>query len=185
MTKVPYVHSGYDRIKDDDYKTVDKRCIYGFLEHFKPEGLCVDVCAPSGSGIVDTLLEKGYEAVGLDDAFRDGFEADWIITNPPYKRPMVDEIIYRQIARIGKGEVKAVACLLRSNFSYAKSRQTMFRYNRYYYGGIKLLFRAWWVEEEKRDSRRNGPIHNFTWHIWKPTWNLIPAELFSEGKEYD
>jgi hypothetical protein len=158
---VPYVHSNFDRIEGDYYPTIDKRCVYGFLEHFNPTGLCVDPCAPSGSGIVDTLQECDYKAERLPDAFMD-FTADWVVINPPYDRKIVDGIIHRQIQRVADGTVNGVACLLRANFDFAKSRKSMFRDNPFYRGQIKLLFRPWWSE-----SRDAQPIHNYVWQIWQ------------------
>jgi hypothetical protein len=171
----PYVHSNYKRVEGDYYPTIDKRCIYGFLEYIKP-GKCVDVCSPCGSGIVDTLIECGFNAYGIGDAFTDEIvDADWIVTNPPYDRKVVDKIIDRCIARVMKLEVYGVAVLLRSNFDYAKSRWDMFN-NSYYYGQIKLLFRPWWSEEHKKQ-----PIHNYTWHIWNSCLNEYPVVHYAKG----
>ncbi len=162
---VPFVHSRFERVDGDFYPTIDPRCTYGFLEHFKPSWLCVDVCAPDGSGIVDTLAACGVLAEGRPDAFADGITAEWIVTNTPYTRAdrvLVDRIINRQIRRVSEGDVEGIACLLRSNFDFAKSRRAMFRDNPLYYGQIKLLFRPWWSE-----NREAQPIHNYVWHIWK------------------
>lgn len=177
MSKVPYVHSNFERVDGDYYPTIDKRCTYGFLQHFQPSGICVDVCAPMGSGIVDCLIEHGYNAVGIPDAFADNVKAQWIVTNPPYDRSLVDAIIYRQIERVKRREVYGLAVLLRSNFSYAKSRKAMFQDCIWYAGKIELLFRPWWTE-----SRDAQPIHNYTWQIWTADAS-IPRVLFSDGVE--
>lgn len=177
--KIPYVHSNYPRIPGDDYKTIDKRCIYGLLEHFSISGICLDVCSPGGSGIVLALKEQGISARGTNDAFEESIKADWIVTNPPYTRGLVDKIIWRQIGRVIKKEVHVFACLLRSNFDFAVSRTDMFMNCPYYLGQIKLLFRPWWS-----DDRKAQPIHNYVWHIWD---NVIPHAdkivLYSFGKE--
>lgn len=157
---VPFVHSNYKRKEGDFYPTIDKRCIYAFLEHFTP-GKCVDVCAPDGSGIVDTLNDCGYDAIGLPDAFPRTVKTKWIITNPPYSRPLVDKIINRQIERIAESQIYGLAVLLRSTFDHAKSRIDMFANNPFYAGQIKLMFRPWWSE-----SREKQPIHNYVWQIW-------------------
>ena len=176
MAKVPFVHSNFERVANDFYPTIDSRCVYGFLEHFTPKGLCVDVCAPDGSGIVDTLKECGHNAAGLPDAFAENITAQWVITNTPYTRGLVDEIIYRQIKRVESGEVFGLACLLRSNFSFAKSRMPMFRDNPLYFGKIELLFRPWWSE-----SREAQPIHNYVWQVWSASASPRPVVLFSNG----
>lgn len=184
MAKVPYVHSNYERVEGDFYPTIDKRCIYGLLEHVVPDGLCVDVCAPDGSGIVDTLKECGYKAAGLPDAFADNIDLDkfmpaqWVITNPPYDRKIVDKIIYRQIQRVDQKEIFGVACLLRSNFSHAKSRVDMFRDCEWYLGEIKLLFRPYWSED-----RKASPIHNYVWHLWSRAPFIRPVQFYSLGEK--
>ena len=171
MTKVPYVHSGYDRIKDDNYQTVDPRCVDALVHQFCPYSI-VDVCAPSGSGIVDRFIEIGLDARGVADAFDDTllnrYVDKWIVTNPPYTRPLVDDIIKEQIERIDESRILNVAMLLRSNFDFAKSRVSMFKNNPLYRGQIKMLFRPIWIEGEQRAQ----PIHNFVWHIWQEGyWN--------------
>lgn len=172
--KVPFVHSNYPRVPDDFYPTLDPRCVYGLLEHFEPKNLCIDVCAPNGSGIVDTLTACGYKAAGLPNAFVDNLRATWIITNPPYKRGLVDKIIMRQIERVVKGDVFWLAVLLRSNFDFAKSRQAMFEHPNYL-GQIKLRFRPYWSADRKAQ-----PIHNYVWQLWSRDAEY-PTVLYSNG----
>jgi hypothetical protein len=122
--------------------------------------LIVDPCAPNGSGIVDQLRAAGFNAVGLPDAMGE-FSGDWIITNPPYDRRIVDKIMTRQIERVAAGEFAGFASLNRAGFDFAKSRVDMFANCPQYFGQIKLLFRPYWTE-----SRKAQPIHNYCWHIW-------------------
>lgn len=161
--KVPYVHSNYPRIEDDDYQTIDKRCIYALNDAIQLFPIICDCCSPNGSGIIDTLRELGYHAFGVPDAFQKNINADIIVSNPPYDRRIVDDIVYAQLDRLGyMGQrVKTVAMLLRNNFSFAKSRWKMFAGNAYYAMEIKMLFRPWWSEDRKAQ-----PIHNYVWHIW-------------------
>lgn len=173
----PFVHSNFDRVPDDYYPTIDPRCIYAFLEHFQPAGLCVDICAPTGSGIVNALASAGYDACGMTDAFANEIKAQWIVTNPPYDRPLVDDIIRQQITRLETGQVGGLAVLLRSYFDHAKSRVDMFRDCPYYAGQIKLLFRPWWS-----DNRDKQPIHNFVWQIWLKEIDK-PVVMFAEGEQ--
>ena len=164
----PYVQSGYERIKDDNYQTIDPRCVDALVHPFCPYSI-VDVCAPSGSGIVDRFIEIGLDARGVADAFDDTllnrYVDKWIVSNPPYARPLVDNIIKKQIERIDEGRVINVAMLLRANFDFAKSRQVMFKDCQYYEGQIKMLFRPIWIEGKQKAQ----PIHNFVWHIWTAT----------------
>lgn len=158
---VPYVHSNYERIEDDNYQTVDPRCVQALVETASIiRGKIVDCCSPNGSGIVDKLRSLGFVADGMSDAFSLTEDVDWIVSNPPYKRGLVDKIIWRQIERLEFEHVFGVAMLLRSNFDFAKSRWGMFN-NLWYFGQVRMMFRPWWSEDKKAQ-----PIHNFVWHIW-------------------
>ena len=155
----PYVQSNYERKENDDYQTIDPRCILALADTIKLWGRVVDCCAPNGSGIVKGLNDIGIHAEGKDDAF--GYiKAEWIVSNPPYKKGLVDKIINAQLDRLG--EVEGVCMLLRNNFDFAKSRWDMFAANPFYYGQIHMLFRPKWFTDD-----RASPIHNFVWHIWR------------------
>lgn len=176
----PFVHSRFPRHPNDHYRTIDSRCIYGLLQHIHPTGLCADVCAPDGSGIVDTLVDCGFSAVGLPDAFAYRVDAQWIITNPPYKRGLVDTIINRQIQRVESHEVAGFAALLRSGFDFAAGRIAMFDHP-LYHGQIKLRFRPWWSAE-----RTSQPIHSYVWQIWMDYKHTSsrPVVLYSSSAPY-
>lgn len=174
--RTPYMKSNFDRVKDDNYRTIDSRCVYGLLQHFPLNGRVVDVCAPSGSGIVDTLLERQRNAFCVGDAFTNLVAAEWIVTNPPYTRPLVDNIIRRQIKRIMDREVGGVAILLRDKFDYAKIRADIFEH-KFYFGQIKLRFRPWWSEVHEHQ-----PFHTFVWHIWHIDAGSVPIVMYSNGE---
>jgi hypothetical protein len=160
MTK-PYVHSNYERKADDDYQTVDPRCVRALTDkvYISRQSRIVDCCSANGSGIVEELKRLDYITFGVGDAFSYP-KADWIVTNPPYKRGVVDEILWHQIIRVALREVEGFAALLRNNFDFAKSRYGMFG-DANYCGQIHMMFRPWWSEEKKHQ-----PIHNYVWHIW-------------------
>lgn len=169
---IPYVHSGRRRRANDFYPTLDTRAVDAMIYHMlRKFDVIVDMCAPEGSGIVDHLIAKGYSAFGVGDAFCDSSEfkdASWGVTNPPYKIPLVDNILNAQIARVRRYELKGFAALLRANFDFAATREDMFEKCPCYFGEIKIRARLWWTED-----REEGPIHNFTWHIWRPgKWEI-------------
>lgn len=174
--KSPYVFSNYKRLEDDNYKTIDVRCIFGLVEHFPNLGIVADPCSRDGSGIVGMLNGIGYTAFGWSDAFCESSTiANWIVTNPPYSRNLVDKIIDRQILRLASNEIEGLAILLRANFDFAKGRREMFS-KPLYFGQIRLRFRPWWTE-----SRKAQPIHNYVWHIWKRSSNEHPIVFYSDG----
>lgn len=169
-----FANSVYPRKKGDDYPTIDTRCMDGLLYFFDINGTVVDPCVSTKSGIIDYLKDKGISAFPLFDALGGIFGADWIITNPPYTRGLVDIIVSRQIMRIQDGEVKNVAMLLREGFAFAQSRKNLFL-SPLYDGEIKLCFRPRWFPKKPGDE---SPIHNFSWHIWHNAGIHEPAEKF-------
>ena len=178
MTK-PYVQSGYERIKDDNYQTIDPRCVRALVDiiYMSRQDRIVDCCAPNGSGIVEELQKLGYISYGINDAF--GYvKADWIVSNPTYKRGIVDKIINAQIDRLG--ETMGVAMLLRNNFDFAKSRYNMFT-SPFYYGQIHMLFRPIWIKPVPGEKKIE-PIHNFVWHIWKANAPVEPVVKYWREK---
>lgn len=154
-------YSAFERREDDNYPTIDERCLDGLL-HYHPEigGVLVDPCSRGGSALVDQLRARGMSAIGLDDAFAE-CEGDWLITNPPFKRAMVDRVVRHQIERVSSGKFHGLAVLVRSNWCYAKSREDIFN-SRLYAGDVRLAFRVWWTE-----ARDQEPKHNYVWHIWR------------------
>lgn len=159
MEDKDFFASRYERREGDFYPTIDTRTVDGLLHFLALPGKIVDPCAPDGSGIVDYLNELGFDAHCVGDAFSD-FEADWIVTNVPYKRSQVDEIMYAQIKRVWLGQVKGFISLNRSIFDFAKGRKEMFT-DALYIGDIHLCFRVFWSEDRSME-----PKHNYVWHIW-------------------
>ena len=85
---------------------------------------------------------------------------DWIVTNPPYKRGLVDEIARQAVHHCQQGQVQGVALLMRPIWDLAACRTGLFDLS-LYRGQTRLQFRPWWSEERKAQ-----PIHNFVWHVW-------------------
>lgn len=168
-----FVRSGHTRIAEDNYQTVDPRCVQALVETLNLGGECVDVCSPNGSGIVSELVKMGYSARGIDNAFVDFVSADNVISNPPYARSIVDKIIYRQLQRLVDGDCQLVAMLLRTQFDHAKTRAPMFKNNSRYAGQIKMTFRPIWFLDTD-----TTPIHNYVWHIWANKWNNRPPHVW-------
>lgn len=160
MTQSPYVKSNFERIARDDYKTIDHRCVDALIKSWPISGNIVDCCSPNGSGIVSRFNERGRKASGVADAFSD-FEADWIVTNPPYDRNIVDLIANSCVDKLKRGKVSGVAFLMRANWDLSQIRENLFL-PPWYSCQIRMRFRPWWSEE-----RTAQPIHNFVWHVWQ------------------
>ena len=171
--RVPFVHSGYARKENDDYQTIDTRCIQALMETPEmglredlikcPNKKVVDICASHGSGIVTTLNNYGFEAEGREEAFlplnKQGIHA--IVTNPPYDRRIVDKIVCHVLEQLTVTDGPCSAYfLMRANWDFASSRSWLFD-NAMYRGQLRMRFRPWWSEERKAQ-----PIHNYVWHHW-------------------
>lgn len=166
-----FFESNFERVDGDFYPTIDTRVIDGLLDKVKLCGKIVDPCADQGSGIVDYLNQEGFNANCASDAFS-FFDADWIVTNPPYLRNKVNKIVYAQIDRVRAGDVKGFASLHRSIFDFAKTRKPMFT-DPLYSGKIHLCFRVFWS-----DARDMEPKHNYVWHCWIPGVKILPHESY-------
>lgn len=164
VTDNNFVRSGRERIADDNYQTVDDRCMDAFYHWFNvSSGTVIDCCSPNGSGIL-RWFDANTQAHTCDvlDAFSKDYYCDWNIFNPPYKRGIVDRIILAQIEGLKSGKTRVgCAALLRTGFDHAKTRKNMFENEPTYAGQIKMTFRPIWFE-----GGDSTPIHNYVWHIW-------------------
>ena len=174
---VPFVHSGYERKENDDYQTIDDRCVQALLETMHIQNnLYVgkymeisDMCGSHGSGIINTLNKKGFvHAVAEPDAFSNEIKCQWIITNPPYDRKIVNSYIEHALKLIDHKHTFAAAFLMRANWDMAQSRSHLFDSDKYH-SQIRMRFRPWWSEERKAQ-----PIHNYVWQIWAHPHATVP-----------
>ncbi len=140
--------------------------MFALVDTLKTSGLwlaknhkIIDICGSHGSGIVRSLSSLGYNASAAPEAFAQ-HKADWIITNPPYDRVIVDKYVCNALAHVETHAVNHAAFLMRANWDRARSRAAFFD-SPYYHGQIRMRFRPWWSEERKAQ-----PIHNYVWHIW-------------------
>lgn len=157
----PYVHSNYERRPDDHYPTIDPRCIRALLDTWDQVRYdIVDCCAPNGSGLIDELRRLGHGTPRCTSTVDLTGETDWIVTNPPYVRGIVDDIAQAIIRKIEDRDVIGAALLMRANWDMAARRTELFA-SHLYAGQTRMRFRPWWSEERKAQ-----PIHNYAWHVW-------------------
>lgn len=161
MSKVPFVHSGYERKENDDYQTIDPRCVDALVQSVALCHYITDICASHGSSILARLAVHGFENLkGMEDAFAPFVGGNWIVTNPPYDRKIVNSFISRALNLIKNEKTYGACFLMRANWDLASSRAKFFD-NPLYYGQVRMRFRPWWSEERKAQ-----PIHNYVWHVW-------------------
>jgi hypothetical protein len=82
------------------------------------------------------------------------------VTNPPYKRGLVDEIANDVVFQVRCGMAEGAAMLMRANWDMAACRSALFS-DPLYRGQTRMRFRPWWSEDRKAQ-----PIHNYVWHVW-------------------
>lgn len=155
-----FVHSGYDRIPNDDYQTIDKRCIQALLESWDIAGPIWEPCAPHGSGIADAWP---FDVSPGRDALTD-LPAPWAffaVTNPPYTTAICVAIARRLRSLVADGRLIAAALLLRSQWDHRSTSGAELLEGPPFAGLIRLRFRPWWSQE-----RTASPIHSYQWLIF-------------------
>ena len=151
----PFVESNFPRHANDHYPTIDGRCLDALLEAWDvPSGRLYDACVGENgeSGLVDQR----------PDLFTDDFSnAQAIVTNPPYKRGLVDLVVSALVGHVQSDpKIIMAACLLRTQWDHAKGRSHLFD-SEPFAGLVRLRFRPWWSED-----RSKTPIHSYQWVIW-------------------
>lgn len=94
--------SDFERVEKDFYRTIDPRAVAALALHLKPESWYVEPCV--GEGDLKKALRKerhvcvyesdisfGRDALTLTE--EDVYGADYIITNPPWSRPILHAMI--------------------------------------------------------------------------------------------
>lgn len=92
--------SGFERIEKDFYRTIDPRAVAALSLHLEPDTIFAEPCAGEGDLIRDleriglqcdwqTDLPIDARSITCDDLA----SCDLIITNPPWSRPILHELI--------------------------------------------------------------------------------------------
>ena len=153
--------SGYTRRENDNYQTVDTRCIEALLSAVQLTAPILDPCCSDDdeSALVTQLVDRGYAAfAGSMSEIRNGYST--IITNPPYKRGLVDRLVRAMVDAVRDGNVDTLAILVRASWDQAATRRDLFD-SELFAGAVRLTFRPWWTSE-----RSATPIHNYQWLLW-------------------
>ena len=145
-----FVTSGYARFADDHYPTIDRRCIDALF-------LGWDVPLPALDPFCSTP-ETALAPAQVGD-LHDASQYRSLVTNPPYARPLVDDLVRASVQKVKDGHVEMAALLMRSQWDHAKTRVDLL--DAPFACSLRLLFRPYWVEE-----RKASPIHNYQWLIW-------------------
>lgn len=161
MSKIAFVHSNFDRLPDENYQTVDERCVRGLYESWPFPTPLYEPCSPQGSGIADAW--PGSVILGTSAFERPPAGVKSAATNPPYKPHKLCTAIVGHIKQwVQEGHIIVGAALIRANWDYAVSRNKLLS-GAPYAGTVKLCFRPRWFEKKEGEK---GPIHNYQWIIF-------------------
>ena len=159
----PYVLSRFDRLPDDNYVTLDPRCIRALLQSWDIPQPAIDPCCRAGSTGLDPII-----AGDMHDIYAPGTQS--AVTNPPYARPAVDDITKELIRAVATRRLEVAAILVRIGWDCAKSRAEYWKPP--FAASIRLQFRPWWNEE-----RLKQPIHSYQWLIWDRRHRVQPVVI--------
>ncbi len=154
-----YVTSGYARFEDDHYPTIDPRCMKALLSGW-------DIPFPALDPFCSSP-ETGLAPAQVGD-LRDASQYRSVVTNPPYARNIVNDLVSQCVDKVKSGDVEVAALLMRLQWDCAKSRVALFESP--FACSLRLLFRPYWLTE-----RKSSPIHNYQWLIWDNRWEGPPT----------
>ena len=176
-----YNLTDYQRSPLDFYPTPDV-VTDALLSRFAPVGHVWEPCAGAGQ-MADRIADHGYAVHASDiGPQRIGIRevnflnptliperVQTIITNPPYKRGLCDEIV-RKGVRIAQERDGACAFLLLADWLCAATRSDLVDdLNQLIY----VVPRIRWTGEDK-----DHPSQRHAWHIWR--FDLIPEDAQAE-----
>ncbi|PCI31216.1 hypothetical protein COB52_00005 [Candidatus Kaiserbacteria bacterium] len=187
ITKGPDFKSGFTRIPNDAYFTIDTWATWAvlpFLPKPKPKKVLWEPACGMGH-MSEVYMEAGYNVRSTDikdhgyafhyateDFLKAGPRVDVniIASNFPFTEPgraggelahaCIKHALDLMMARKYQ-PTGFVAALLRKDFDSAANRRAIFGDNKHHMAKIELLKRPVWIE-----GTTNGGRHNYTWHIW-------------------
>ena len=164
-----YIKSGFARLENDHYPTVDARCMISLLAAYP------DIPAPSLDPFC-SATESTKLAPAISGNLRDvkgRFQS--VITNPPYKRGLVDKLMKSVIKAVKDGDIQVAAALMRINWDCAKQRSSYWKWP--FACSLRLQYRPYWSEEPATAS----PIHSYQWLIWDRRHKVEPVIRYHDG----
>lgn len=199
MKDIAMTKSGYDRIENDAYFTIEEWCTEALLETLGdryPNTNTIWEPACGAGHMANVIKRYGYDVVCTDIkdwgcenllAVEDFTQTDTargehIITNPPYEKKDAEAFVRHAVKMIADGKITSVAMLMRNEWDCASGRKDLFRDNPYFAAKITLLKRPRWFEKRENDS---SPRHNYSWFWWsagQALSNSGPRALYYDPK---
>ena len=183
MNDVAMTKSGYERIQDDSYFTIEEWCTEAIMETVYKNTTRSTVWEPAcgerhmanvieryGFPVVcSDISERGYEDFVSDFTKEEKVYGDHIITNPPYEKKICEKFVRHAVKMIEDKKIQSVSMLLRNEWDCAKGRKDLFADNPYFSHKVVLLKRPRWFEKRENDS---SPRHNYCWLSWRASKKL-------------
>ena len=176
MKDISMTGSGYERIANDAYFTIEEWCTEALFESLPIDQCQGEIWEPAcGTGLMAEVIKRYNPDVTSSDIYDWGYgdvvdfmvtkpRGDHIVTNPPYERAISEPFVRKAISMIGDGSIKSVSMLMRNEWDCAVGRHDLFHDNPYYANKIVLTKRPRWFERQKDDS---SPRHNYCWYNWQ------------------
>lgn len=190
--------SGYARVENDFYPTPEE-CTIALIENLRSRGIEIAdkvvwepacgqghisrVAFDAGASVLESDIAPQviggavFDFTGEEDftALFDG-NVDFIITNPPYKRDVIDSFLAKCVMYARDYGITC-AMLMRKEVDSAVTRAQFFRDCPYFDSKIELLWRPRWIV-----GSTGSPRHNYAWFVWSRAAGNRQSEIYYAAK---
>ena len=189
--------SGHDRVENDFYGTIDTDCTRVLLDFLARRGTSVlrrtvwepacgqghisKICRLYGATVFESDIAPQvpgaatFDFTQAEDFTCAGFNLpanpDFIFTNPPYKRELIDAFMSKCVM-YAKDYGITCAMLMRNEVDSAVTRTKFFRDCPQFDTKLSLLWRPRWIANSK-----GSPRHNYAWFIGSRAAGNRAAEI--------
>jgi hypothetical protein len=185
MTEMSQRISGYARIPDERYETVEAWPVLALLSQLPDIGWAWDPADDGDGYLIATLHSQGIKAVGSGPDFLSITKplmagVTDIITNPPLGAARRGELARAFIEHALRLPAQRISMLLPIDFDSAISRQHLFRFCPAFAGKIVLLNRIRWIP-----GSTGSPSTNHCWALWDQTNVDAPTIRYVSRREVE
>jgi hypothetical protein len=177
--------SGYARIPDERYETVESWPVLALLSQLPDIEGAWDPCDDCDGHLVATLHRHGIKAVGTGHDFLCMTQPPTagtsdLIVNPPYGAERRGELAIAFIRHALTLPIRRISMLLPIDFDSAVTRQDVFRFCAAFTGKIILLNRIRWIP-----GSTGSPSVNHAWFLWDRTNENAPTIRYVSKREVE
>jgi hypothetical protein len=177
--------SGYQRIANDRYETIEPWPVMALLSQLPGIGWAWDPADDGDGHLIATLHRQGVKAIGSRPDFLSITEPPMagvtdLITNPPLGPARRGEQAVAFIRHALSLPVRRVAMLLPVDFDSASTRQDVFRFCSTFTGKLILLNRIRWIT-----GSTGSPSTNHAWFLWDQDNIDAPTLRYASKREVE